>query len=87
DGVDERELSYARYYQFDHYRPIVESGAVEVAYSKEEMRDLLQKALRHPEDRASERKDLIEEMFGSTLDGCSGARVGAKLVELAGSVR
>lgn len=83
DSVSEEVVSYARYYKFDHYEPIVESGAVEVAYSKEEMKRKLEKAFADPGERKNERRDLIAQMFGSSLDGRSGLRIGQKLAELA----
>ncbi|HEY7910859.1 MAG TPA: hypothetical protein VIG62_03015, partial [Blastocatellia bacterium] len=48
-GADISPIDYGRYYRFDHYRPIVESGAVEVAYSEVELRRMLIESLRHPE--------------------------------------
>lgn len=76
------ELFYADYYEFDHYKPVVESGAIEVARSAEEMREFLKKSLYNPEKRTQERKGLIRTMFGSTLDGRSGARVADTLLKI-----
>ena len=83
-GVDEKELSYATYYNFDHYRPVVESGAIEVAYDRDEMRELMRKAINQPNCRTKERKALISKMFGSSLDGNSAHRVARVLLEIAG---
>jgi hypothetical protein len=74
---------FADYYEFDHYRPLVEIGAVEVAQNAREMRDLLRKNLCEPSRRRMERKRLIEEMFGATLDGRSANRVAQALLEIA----
>jgi hypothetical protein len=74
-------LDYARYYEFDHYRPIVESGAVEVAYSEADLRRMLGEALAQPEKLAAPRKALIHNFFGNSLDGWSSARV-ANVLEL-----
>jgi hypothetical protein len=81
-SVDEKELSYATYYNFDHYRPVVESGAVEVAYSREQMGELIRKAIENPGDRTNDRKALIEKMFGTSLDGKSAHRVAKALLEI-----
>lgn len=86
-SVDEKELSYATYYNFDHYRPVVESGAVEVAYNREQMRDLMRQAMHEPNRRANERKALINKMFGDTLDGNSARRVARVLLEIASQNR
>jgi hypothetical protein len=78
-GLDVRPVEYARFYRFDHYRPLVESGAVEVAYSEEQLRGQLLAALSRPGARSAERRLLLRRFFGDTLDGRSGARVAQAL--------
>jgi hypothetical protein len=87
DSVGTDVLSYADYYEFDHFKPVVESGAVEVARSREEMALLIASALHNPGARLAQRTKLVDEMFGSTLDGSSGKRVAQVLLKLAGSER
>ncbi len=82
-GVPASQMEYVRYYSFDHYAPIVASGAVSVAKSPVEMRLLLERTLADPGSAASNRRRLVQEMFGNTLDGESGARAVAVLLELA----
>jgi len=77
------ELRNALFYSYEHYRPVVESGAVRVAYSLSELKRMLHEALTNPEAASSARRRLIERMFGETLDGRSADRIAAKLVELA----
>ena len=84
-GVDIGELDYSRYYKFDHYRKVVESGAVSVAGSADELRSMLRLSLTQPEVRRSQRRALVKSMFGDTLDGYSGLRVADRLVKLAGA--
>lgn len=84
-SVSEREISYRSYYEFDHYKPIVASGAVRVARSEREMLEFLRSSLEHPAAESSERKNLISEMFGNTLDGKSSVRVADTLLQLAGA--
>jgi hypothetical protein len=86
-GVGTEQISYADFYEFDHYKPVVESGAVEVARSAEEMRRLLEKAFENPSEKSKNRNDLLKKMFGSTLDGNSGRRVAQTLLEIAGFSR
>jgi len=86
-SVDEKELSYATYYNFDHFRPVVESGAVEVAWNREQMRKLMLKALQNPNRRTNERTKLIRKMFGKTLDGKSAQRVADALLQIANNKR
>jgi hypothetical protein len=83
-GIEISELDYSRYYKFDHYRKVVESGAVRVASSEDELRSMLRRALVEPEVDRSERRALIMSMFGDTLDGYSGLRVADRLIKLAG---
>lgn len=83
-GVDLKEDSSARYYEFDHYKPVVASGAVEVAYSAAEMERMLHTAFDNPGARREQRAALIRGMFGTTLDGRSSSRVAATLLQLAG---
>lgn len=79
------KLRFADYYEFDHYRPLVASGAIEVARSLREMRNLIGKNLDDPARRKVERARLIKEMFGATLDGNSAKRVARRLLEIAGA--
>ena len=76
-------LDYARYYRFDHYWPILESGAVTVAGSHEGAVDAIAEAIRRPDHQRSARAELLSTVFGSTLDGKSHARVASTLLELA----
>lgn len=82
-NVGEEVLKYADYYEFDHYKPLVESGAVAVARTQDELRNLVDEALKNPSAHASERRALIEKMFGATLDGKSSERVARALLETA----
>jgi hypothetical protein len=84
-SVDPKELNYANYYQFDHYRPIVESGAVEVAYNSQEMREMIKKAIIDPNCQTAQRHKLINKMFGDKLDGRSAERTAKVLLKLAGN--
>jgi hypothetical protein len=82
-GLDISPVDIPRYYNFDHYRPIVESGAVMLARSEGEMRELLIEALDNPDAGSDNRRKLINSMFGDTLDGNSGRRVVECLLNLA----
>lgn len=84
-GVDETVLSYRDYYDFDHYKPLVESGAVQVAHRPEELKMLIRTALSDPRARQRERQNLVSKMFGKTLDGQSSSRVARTLLEVAGN--
>ena len=81
-SVPTNELSYADYYEFDHYKPVVESGAVQVAWDIEQMSELIRGSLSAPEKHEHQRKELIGQMFGATLDGRSGLRVAETLLKI-----
>jgi hypothetical protein len=82
-SVDKQELDYARYYDFDHYRPLVEAGAVKVAKTDRELLELLRSALATPQADSSQRSKVVEDMFADTLDGRVASRVANRLLELA----
>ncbi len=77
------EVPFARYYEFDHYRPIVVSGAVSVASSPEHLAALVRDALTSPARRRLQRAALMHKMFGKTLDGGCAARIADVLARLA----
>lgn len=82
-SVDISPVNYAEYYDFDHYRPVVESGAVKVARSEEDMRCMILRSLEEPQADSAARRRFIQQMFDDTLDGCSGERVAVGLLNLA----
>ena len=57
-GVDISPVKFADYYKFDHYRPVAESGAINVVYDIKDMPAALENALRRPADRRQERRRL-----------------------------
>jgi hypothetical protein len=83
-SVDASVLSFADYYEFDHYKPVVESGAIQVAGSPEEMQAMIKDCLENTTTKNEERRRLVEQMFGSTLDGNSSQRVAEVLLRVAG---
>lgn len=84
-NVAENELRYADYYEFDHYAPVVRSGAIEVAWNREQMREFIKNALIKPGRLSEKRKELTKKMFGKTLDGNSAVRVAETLLSIAGN--
>lgn len=55
--------NYTRFYAFDHYKPIVDSGAVELAYTEDELTLLLNDAITNPEKQSKERMNLLNTFF------------------------
>jgi hypothetical protein len=75
-------LNYADYYNFDHYKPIVQSNALSVVYSEEELRNSLIESLKKPSHLAKNRAKLISNMFGESLNGNTGKKVSDVLLNL-----
>ncbi|MCO6164199.1 hypothetical protein [Flavobacterium sp. NRK F7] len=59
--------NYTRFYSFDHYKPIVESGAVQVAINEAHLKKLLKNAIENPEEYGIERQKLIADFFENNL--------------------
>ncbi|HKZ43644.1 MAG TPA: hypothetical protein VJZ78_01245 [Anaerolineales bacterium] len=66
---------WSRHIQFDHYRDLVRSGAVKIAYSTNDMRRMIHDSLENPSELLSRRRSFLEETFGCTLDGNSAQRI------------
>lgn len=81
--VDIRPKDYSLYYNFDHYKPVVASGGVQVAWSEADMKRLLAEAFTDPQKDSAKRRALVTQMFGNTLDGKVSSRVAATLQLLA----
>ncbi len=77
------EVPFARYYEYDHYKPLVASGAVSVARTPDEMRQMIREALTNPTRQRTQRTSLLRALMGDTLDGRSGERVASALLALA----
>ncbi|MBC8351304.1 MAG: hypothetical protein H8E66_04925 [Planctomycetes bacterium] len=51
--------SVRRYYDFCHYRPITDSGAVSIAHSRQQLLDSIEESMRHPERFERQRQALL----------------------------
>ncbi|RJR55000.1 MAG: hypothetical protein C4576_00210 [Desulfobacteraceae bacterium] len=74
---------YRRHIEFDHYRPVAQSGGVMVAETPEDIKDFMSLGLRSPERFHSAQHDFLKKMFNGSLDGRCGERVARKLLALA----
>jgi hypothetical protein len=84
-GMADVRVPFARYYEYDHYAPVVASGAVQLARTPDEIRVAIRQALEDPCLHSVERAALTRLMFGGTLDGRSHERVAEVLLDLATS--
>lgn len=60
-----------RFLQFDHYKKVVESGAVTIAKIETELFLALNEALNNPEKQATARKSLLALQISKPLEGTS----------------
>jgi len=58
---------YEKIYDFDHYKPIVNSGAISLAKSSKELEDLIRLYSTDPETHQEERAKLIDNFFGDEI--------------------
>jgi hypothetical protein len=75
-------VSAARSYRYDHYKPVVRSGAVSVAYSLDDLRKYVNQALVHPDGQRQQRQDLVRLECGE-VDGRAGERLVDAIVQTA----
>ena len=76
-------LRWARWYSFEHYRPVAESGSVMIARSVKDLAKMIDRGLTNPLEQSEARRQFIQSMFNGTLDGLAGRRVAERLVDLA----
>jgi hypothetical protein len=74
---------FSRHIEYEHYRPVAESGGVMVARSMNDLREMLLIGLTEPQTGSEKRRLFIQDMFDHQLDGQSGRRVAETLVALA----
>lgn len=87
----ESEIPFAhrwqRHIDFDHYRPVADSGGVMVAYSRDDMRNMIKIGLTQPERDRDARKLYLQRVFAGHFDGLSGKRVALQLLDLVHKTR
>jgi len=60
-----------RFLHYDHYKKVVESGAVVIAKNENELVQAINEALENPEERATQRKEMIAIQISKSLEGTS----------------
>ncbi len=75
-------LSIRRYYHYEHYRPVVETGAARIAGSMNDLVSAVRAYLAHPETDRGARREFVRRMYPFTDDG-AGVRVARWVLELA----
>lgn len=86
DGAENRPYykSIRRYYDYDHFRPVMTSGGIRIATNFQELRDSLNDYMQNPhKDREGRREIISRECW--KLDGQSSVRLLEVLTETANS--
>ena len=73
--------SIAKYYEYDHYKPLVESGGVRVVYDIDEFKKEFLRYFNDPSLDKENRKRIVEMECG-VVDGKAGTRFAEKIAEL-----
>ena len=86
-GVDLRShglpIDFLDYYEYEHYRPIAQSGAVHVVRTEQELGPAIRMALAAPGARRDPRRQLVNRFFEGRSDGRCASRVAQCLAKLA----
>lgn len=77
-------LTMKYWYDLDHYKPVVETGGVRVAYSCKETIDMISSFLSDPKRDAEGRKRLVKLQCG-VVDGQVARRIADEVLAFAGS--
>jgi hypothetical protein len=67
-GKDVYPYDYKKFYSYDHYKPIIESGAIDLAENEKEMERYLIDAIINPKKKRKERERLTTSFFEGRLD-------------------
>ena len=73
-------LSARRYYERDHYKPLVDAQGVKVAYSESELQSLLNFYLKNPQADSDGRRKIVDRECGD-IDGKAGERIAGFILE------
>ena len=82
-GVDISPRDYSVYYNWDHYKPLTDSGAIDIVLEESKLMNVIVNNLTSTGQKSLKRKKLIMDFFGPFLDGKSHIRIAEKLLELA----
>jgi CDP-glycerol glycerophosphotransferase (TagB/SpsB family) len=75
-------VDVAGFYEYEHYRPVLEERAARLVRSIDELCDAVSAYLRDPSYDRAERRRLVERLCGP-VDGRADARIAAELADLA----
>jgi len=72
-----------RFLNYDHYKKVIDSGAVTIAKDEKELVEQINEALANPAGRSLQRKGLVAMQISASLEGTS-KRIAKSLVQLNG---
>lgn len=70
-----------RFLNYDHYKKVIDSGAVSIATDEKELVEQINDALANPATRRMERKELVNMQISESLEGTS-KRIAQSLAQL-----
>ena len=74
---------FSRHVDYEHYIPVIESGAVMLARSISELNDMIQFAMDNPYHKKKEQQDFIDNMFDGKIEKSSASRASNTLYKIA----
>ncbi len=72
-----------RFLNYDHYKKVIDSGAVTIAKDEKELVEQINEALANPAGRSIQRKGLVAMQISASLEGTS-KRIAQSLAQLNG---
>lgn len=58
---------YEKIYEFDHYKPIIKSGAISLVKTTDDLEEQIRLYLKQPNFKNKERQELVKQFFGKEL--------------------
>ena len=74
---------FSRHVDYEHYLPVVASGAIMLARSISELNDMIQFTLDNPHHKKREQQDFIDNMFDGKIEESSASRASNTLYKIA----
>ena len=74
---------FSRHVDYEHYLPVVASGAIMLARSISELNDMIQFTLDNPHHKKKMQQDFIDNMFDGKIEESSASRASNTLYKIA----
>jgi len=81
-SLDEEQLKYVDYYDFEHYKKIVNTNAIQLVKNKKELKTWIYTFLEDSNIRSEDRKFLINSFFDGELDGSAHIKLAQTILNI-----